>query len=123
MKLSKSLKVALSCIAMMAMPSAAFAMPTYTGPTYTGLTNIQVVVAFRSGVVLVTVGTTTPSSPWSDCNANQQFAFNTATTAGQAMYHNVLTAQQNAKGVYIVGTGTCTFKNGVEDVDYLQILP
>src|SRR6187551_1570038 len=49
MKLSKSIKVALSCIAMMAMPTAAFAMPTYTGPTYTGLTNIQVVVAFRSG--------------------------------------------------------------------------
>ncbi len=87
------------------------------------LTTIQSVVAFQSGVVLITIGTTTPSSPWSTCNGNHQFAFNTASTSGQALYKNVITAQQNVKGVYVVGTGTCTLKSSVEDVDYIQINP
>ena len=87
------------------------------------LTTIQSVVAFQSGVVLITIGTTTPSSPWSTCNGNHQFACNTASTSGQALYKNVITAQQNVKGVYVVGTGTCTLKSSVEDVDYIQINP
>ncbi|CAN5669432.1 hypothetical protein BH11PSE6_BH11PSE6_04620 [soil metagenome] len=87
------------------------------------MTTIQSVVAFQSGVVLITIGTTTPSSPWSTCNGNHQFAFNTASTSGQALYKNVITAQQNVKGVYVVGTGTCTLKSSVEDVDYIQINP
>jgi exosortase/archaeosortase len=118
MKLSKSIKIALSCLAMTTMSSAAFATPTYTG-----LTTIQSVVVFQSGVVLFTVATTTPSSPWSTCNGNHQFAFNTGSLSGQTLYKNVLTAQQGAKGVYIVGTGACTLKNAVEDLEYMQINP
>ena len=118
MKISKAIKAALSCVAMMTMSSAAFATPTYSG-----LTTIQGVVAFQSGVVIFLVTTTTPSSPWSTCNGNHQFAFNASSLSGQTLYHNVITAQQGGKGVYIVGTGTCTLKNSVEDLDYIQINP
>ncbi len=118
MKLYTAIKAALACLAMTTMSSAAFAAPTYSG-----LTTIQSVVVFQSGVVLFTVATTTPSSPWSTCNGNHQFAFSTGSLSGQTMYKNVLTAQQGGKGVYIVGTGSCTLKNSVEDLEYMQINP
>jgi len=117
MKISKTIKFAASCVAVMTMSSAALATPTYSG-----LNTIQSVVAFQSGIVLITIGTA-PASPWSACNGNHQFAFNTASTSGQALYKNVITAQQGAKGVYVIGTGTCTLRNAVEDVDYIQINP
>ena len=118
MTISKAIKFMASCVAVTTMSSAAFATPTYSG-----LTTIQSVVAFQSGTVLITIGTSTPSSPWSTCNGNHQFAFNTASISGQALYNNVITAQQGAKGVYVIGTGTCTLRNSVEDVDYIQINP
>jgi len=117
MKIRNVIKAAAACVAM-TLSTAAFATPTYTG-----LTMIDSVVAFRSGFVLFTVTTTTPSSPWSTCNGNHQFAFNTTSTSGQVLYNNVITAQQQAKGVYVVGLGTCTIKNSVEDLDYIQINP
>lgn len=117
MKISKTIKFVASCVAVMTMSSAAFATPTYSG-----LNTIQSVVAFQSGIVLITIGTA-PASPWSACNGNHQFAFNTASTSGQALYKNVITAQQGAKGVYVIGTGTCTLRSAVEDVDYIQINP
>jgi hypothetical protein len=118
MKIYDAIKYSVLCLTMAIVPTAAFATPTYSG-----LTTIQSVIAFQSGVVIVTIGTTTPSSPWSTCNGNHQFAFNTASLSGQALYNNVITAQQQAKGVYVVGLGTCTLKNSVEDVDYIQINP
>jgi hypothetical protein len=118
MNISKAVKAALSGLAMMTMSSAAFATPTYSG-----LTTIQSVVVFQSGLVLITIGTTTPSSPWSTCNGNHQFAFGTSSLGGQTLYKNVITAQQGAKGVYVVGTGACTLRSSTEDVDYIQINP
>ena len=117
MKISKAIKFAASCVAVMTMSSAAFATPTYSG-----LTTITSVIAFQSGIVIVTIGTT-PASPWSACNYNHQFAFSTTSISGQALYKNVITAEQGAKGVYLVGTGTCTLRSAIEDVDYIQINP
>jgi hypothetical protein len=117
MKISKAIKAALSCVAITTVSSAAFATPTYSG-----LNTIQSVIAFRSGIVLIVIGSA-PVSPWSACNGNQQFAINTASASGEALYRNAITAQQNGKGVYVVGTGTCTLKSSAEDVEYIQINP
>ncbi len=117
MKFWNSIKLSAVSLVAVIIPSAAFAAPTYSG-----LTTIQSVVAFQSGIVVFTIGSA-PSSPWSSCNVNHQFAINTASISGQAIYNNIITAEQQAKGVYIVGLGTCVLKGGIEDVDFVQINP
>ena len=117
MKIWHSLKLSIIGLAMAALPTAAFATPTYSG-----LNTIQSVVAFQSGLVMVTI-VSPPSSPWSTCNVNHQFIVNTSSASGAAVYNNLITAQQNAKTVYVNGKGTCTLYSGAEDVDSVQINP
>lgn len=117
MKAMNAVKFPVMVFALLAMPSTAFAAPTYSG-----LNTIQDVVAFQTGVVLFTIGSA-PASAWSTCNVNHQFTINTASLSGQALYNNVITAQQNGKSVYVVGRGTCSLYTGAEDVDFVQINP
>ena len=117
MKTWHSLKLSIIGLALAALPSAAFATPTYSG-----LNTIQSVVAFQSGLVMVTI-VSPPSSPWSTCNVNHRFIVDTSSARGAAVYNNLITAPQNAKTVYINGKGTCTLNSGAEDVDSVQINP
>lgn len=117
MKIWTSLKVSIVGLALAVLPSAAFATPTYSG-----LNTVPYVVAFQSGNVLFSIGSP-PNSPWSTCNANHQFAINTSTAAGAALYNVIIRAEQDAKNVYVVGKGTCTLISQVEDVDFVQINP
>lgn len=117
MKAMKLVKFPVMVLALLAMPSTAFAAPTYSG-----LNTIKDVVAFQTGIVLFTINSA-PDSPWSTCNANHQFTINTASLSGQALFNTVITAQQNGKSVYIVGRGTCSLYTGAEDVDFVQINP
>ena len=91
-------------------------------PTYSGLNTITNVVAYQSGIVMFTIGAA-PSSPWATCNLNHQFAINTTTVSGQALFQTILTAEQQKKNVYVVGLGTCNALSAVEDVNYVQINP
>jgi hypothetical protein len=117
MKMMKFVKFPVMFFALLAMPSTAFAAPTYSG-----LNTIKDVVAFQSGNVIFTIASA-PSSAWSSCNYNHQFVINTGNTGGRALYDLVLTAQQNGKTVYVVGSGTCTLASGAEDIDFVQINP
>ncbi|MDB5579451.1 MAG: hypothetical protein JWR80_4627, partial [Bradyrhizobium sp.] len=112
-----SLKFAAIGLAMAALPSAAFATPTYSG-----LNTIPYVVAFQSGYVIFTIGSA-PSSPWSTCNVNHQFVINTSTASGAAIYNNIIRAEQDAKTVYVNGKGTCILTSQAEEVDSVQINP